>query len=256
MSRSVLVPALAVCALAFAPSLAAADEEYNLTPYEQATADVIVAPAPNTVVDATVVPEGCSGADDDSCAYTVHADGQQQTGNIDEPPTETAPVDAPATTRGVHASAKQASRPAIVTMSGAKVSKVRVRTRTRPHGAQAQTRAGMRAWWVQNDDHVCSVAGCFGWELQLNSKAYCDGTYAWGSRSRYGYAGYANKNGTQSHGWSVSTSVGFSGDPSIRDLFAYNDGKITSSFKVPGSQTHYVHRHYPGNCGNSWVVGG
>lgn len=113
------------------------------------------------------------------------------------------------------------------------------------------------AWWVINDDHTCSVGGCFFWELQLNSKAYCDYTWAWGSRSRYGYAGYADPNGSRGSGFSVNTSTGFNGDPSYNDLYAYNNGSIYEIARGIGSTfTHYVHRHFPGSCGSAWLVTG
>jgi hypothetical protein len=116
----------------------------------------------------------------------------------------------------------------------------------------------VRTWGPIYDDHVCSRGGCGIWEVQLNSKAYCDGTYAWGSRSRYGYAGWATKNGTKSAGYSIRTDrLGFSGDPSRRDLYATHDATVSAFARgFPMQWSRYVHRHYPGSCGRPWVVVG
>jgi len=55
---------------------------------------------------------------------------------------------------------------------------------------------------------------------------------------------------------SISTDrLGFVGNGTYQSMYATFDGTVSVAFKgFPAARTHYVHRHYPGSCGNAWLV--
>lgn len=115
-------------------------------------------------------------------------------------------------------------------------------------------RAAVAPSWYAFADRFCSNLGCAAWHFTLTSKEYYDGTWAWGSRSRFGYAGYTNCNWGGA-GFSVSQNeCMFYGDPSYNDLYASGNFLVSAIVKgFPGSQTHYMHRHVNGR-GGYWLV--
>jgi hypothetical protein len=207
---------------------------------ETATGDAIVVPTPGQDIDATVIPGDC--ADASECSYELHADG--------------GPADG--------AQAASVRRPKMAALNGARVvnvkmtphAKLQPRKRTKSGKARARASVAVRVW-TNNGDYVCGLF-CVPWKIVLNSRAYCDGTYAWGNATRYGYRGYADKNGTHGVGYAVTTNrLGFVSDVTRYDMYAAHDATVSAvAHGVPIAYTHYVHRHYPGNCGNSWLVYG
>jgi hypothetical protein len=207
----------------------------ELTPSEEKTADVVIVPDPGTTVTADVVPGDCQ--DPAICGYTVTATN---------PPSE----DPGATV------ARRGGRRS-TSLHGAKIRHLRVHAvrKSWPMRNLVAQAAAYYASWTIRDDHLCGGYGCWSWEIQLNSHAWCNRSIAWGD-TRNGYGGWASKDGTHGNGYSVNTShLGFSGNGTYRDNFARHDADISALVKgFPISYSHYVHRHYPGSCGNAWLV--
>src|SRR5439155_5199024 len=81
-------------------------------------------------------------------------------------------------------------------------------------------------------DKYCSNLGCPAWHFNLGSREYYDGTYAWGSRSRYGYAGWATCTGG-GIGYSVDRQVcQFYNDPSSSSLYAAAQYHISAPWPI------------------------
>lgn len=202
--------------------------DIRLAPEEQDTAAAILAAPTGGSLDATVAPKGCN---DSSCQIVAHV----------------------TTPSGPAANNQEVVKP----LNGAVVANLVVRRPLASAAAKARAAAVPAIYYsVFNGDRICNLWSCALWRVQLNSKMYCDGKYAWGSRSRYGYAGYADGNGTSGFGVSIAANTGFNGDPSRSDLYAYNNATIYFIAKgMPAQTTAYVHRHFTGGCG-SWLVVG
>jgi hypothetical protein len=212
----------------------------GLTAAESETASVILAPSPGERIVVRVVPRGCHSSE---CAYSITAEG---------------PIDATKASRVAAVGGEQ-----VIAENGARVKILsRGPVPARAASASASPNAGLLAVAADinnttfNGDNICADGGCVLWKLVLNSRSYCDGTYAWGTRSRFGHAGYVNIDGTSANGYSLSSDFGFSGDPSKTDLFAYHSAQVSVVFHgSPSTHTHYLHRHYYGSCTRTYLVG-
>lgn len=202
---------------------------------------MILAPLPGERIVARVVPSGCQSSE---CAYSITASGPA------------------AATRAQRVAAVGGEQ--VIAENGARVEVLsRGPVPARGASATARVNAGRSASAAQeinnttfNGDNICADAGCALWKLVLNSRSYCDGTYAWGTRSRFGHAGYVNIDGTSANGFSLSSNFGFSGDPSKTDLFAYHSAQVSVVVHgSPSTHTHYLHRHYYGSCTRTYLVG-
>jgi hypothetical protein len=204
------------------------DGSITLTAQEAQTGDAVLIPSAGTTLEATITPDGCESED---CEYVVSASGG-------EPFTATA------------AAAKK-GKPFTRALNGAKISKVKV-TRKAPI---ARASLWISSWGDIIDDHSCNSAPpqCGAWELQLNSKAYTDASYAWGSRSRHGYAGWMTIYGTKGNLFTIdSYRTEFVNDPHPTSMYATHDARV-SDYAGYTTRIHYVHRHYQA-AGWTWLV--
>ncbi len=228
----------------------------ELTPEEAMTADVVIVPDPGQTLTAEVTPGDCE--DPDNCAYTVQASGEPTTFDTED---SSDPEMESTTSRNSsarrRAARRRAARRKFTALNGATVRHIRVRRtkRPRPRTKRLARAAAYYAYWKIVDDHICSIYGCGAWEMQLNSHAWCNGHIAWGDTRAY-RSGWVNKYGTKSNGYSISTDrLGFVGNGTYRSMYATHDGTVSAMFKgFPAARTHYLHRHYPGNCGRAWLV--
>jgi hypothetical protein len=213
----------------------------TLTPDERETAAVVLAPLPGERIVARVVPGGCQGSE---CAYSITATGRP----------DATPASRVAAVGGEQVIAENGARVEVLSRGpvAARAASASARGSAGPSAAAAVDINNT----TFNGDNICADAGCALWKLVLNSRSYCDGTYAWGTRSRYGHAGYVNIDGTSANGYSLSSDFGFSGDPSKTDLFAYHSAQVSVVFHgSPSTHTHYLHRHYYGSCTRTYLVG-
>jgi hypothetical protein len=110
--------------------------------------------------------------------------------------------------------------------------------------------------WVRGldfNDQFCSNLTCTAWHFNMGSREYYEGYYAWGSRSRYGYAGWATCT-AGAVGYSASLQqCQFFNDPHPSELYASAQYHISAPWPISISQDHYLHRHVDKN-GNYWLV--
>lgn len=202
----------------------------DAVPASEHGADVFLKAAPGQKLTVRVTPKGC---EEKGCEYKI---------------TTSTPADT--------AAPKAAAPPepeSLVAATGSTAVTV-LSADPLPATELLATRAITVYTWNTVNDQVCSGYGCFAWQMNLGTKAYLDYTYAWGNRSRYGYAGSytCTKGGS---GYSVSRQAcGYRNDPSRTGLYAEFQANVAGAFKgFPINKDWYIHRHYSGN-GSSWVV--
>lgn len=102
-------------------------------------------------------------------------------------------------------------------------------------------------------DRSCSNLGCWAWRFDLDSISYYDRSYAWGTRSRYGYVGRINCTASATGYSTTREECRFHGDPSPYGLYAAAQYQISAAWPLNFNKEHYLHRHYDKN-GRYWLV--
>lgn len=201
----------------------------KLAPEERDATAVIISP-PGETVTARITPAGCS---DDNCR-TI----------LSHPGTSPLAVGRAARRARVRATAS-VTEGVVIPLNGATIDQTSATAR----------RANVRAIHSVRDDNVlCHGAGCGFWRMKSADVAYYDGNWAWGSRSRRGYAGW-NDCQWSSAGYSWNAKrCDFINDPSKNDLYANTSGTVSAFISgFPISWDKYIHQHVNLN-GGAWVV--
>lgn len=205
---------------------ALSDAGIQLAASERDAKAVVMAPAGETV-SVRITPAGCQ---QDACRTVLTTPGGSAT-----------PVGRAAKARARSAAPSTA---VVIPLAGASVDRV-----------SAVPRAGARSInWVQNHNVLCHGAGCAFWKIESTDKAYYDGNWAWGSRSRRGYAGW-NDCHWSTAGYSISDKqCNFKNDPSKSEMYANTSGQVSAFVSgFPISSDRYIHQHVDLN-GHTWVV--
>ncbi|WP_320673137.1 hypothetical protein [Patulibacter defluvii] len=196
---------------------------------EESDAQAIVVSPPGETVTARITPAGC---DDDSCRSVLSHPGAP-------------PLAVGRAARRARARAAAVDEGVVIPLNGATVDRT----------SSATARASFRAIDSVRDDNVlCHGAGCGFWKMKSADVAFYDGNWAWGSRSRRGFAGW-NDCQWSSAGYSWdSKKCNFINDPSKNDLYANTSGTVSAFVSgFPISSDKYIHQHVNLN-GRAWVV--
>jgi hypothetical protein len=228
-----------------------AAEGIALAPDEQDADLVVVGGQPGERDTVVITPDGCASA---ACEQVVRSDFA--------PASPGAPPPGPGALTASAAGYRAAGRARVITLGNvrAKIS-IRKRASAKHSKSTSKSSSGLltraaavpsiNGWSIA--DQTCSNLGCWAWHINMTSISYYDSSYAWGTRSRYGYVGRINC-AAGANGYSTAREdCQFYGDPSAYDLYAAAQYNISAPWPVPINQEHYLHRHVDKN-GRYWLV--
>jgi hypothetical protein len=227
-----MFPAVGSAAISPGAATQLAAHGVKLAPDEQNASVVIVGGQPGKTVTVGVAAPGCSST---ACEATVASSVPI---NISPQPLTVIPLN--------RAAAQVTS---VVDSTTATASAARLKTKPHPPIA----RAAVTVYGYNFGDQFCSNLGCTAWHFNMGSTIYYEGSYAWGTRSRYGYAGSITCTGG-GVGYSVDQQVCQDyNDPSPTAFYAAAQYHISAPWPTSISQDHYLHRHVDGG-GSYWLV--